>query len=193
LYPCIYTLVTMHVVDNRRRKSKCDHEDCTKQTKARFCEEHLPLCVKCGKKCRKFEDREILDLANVFCFQHSQYLRDKTREKIARYRARDREIKQERKIAIEEIQSIVAPLVLESKISYLEQEFPYPIEDFEWDEFILWMRNHNHDNWLKYDMFQDAIIVMDGLSGRELEEYKDSILTAFRDLDVAIEEMKIID
>ncbi len=162
-------------MQGNRRLHKCEQEGCEKQTKARFCEEHLPRCTKCGTKCRKFEDP-----ATAVCFNHSQYLRDKTREKVARYRL----IKKERKAAKEEIQSIVAPLILESKKSYVEQGNPIPRAELEWDEFVRWLRNNHYDVWLKYDMMQDAFIVIEGLSGEELRAYTEDIILQLNGLRI---------
>lgn len=151
-----------------RRTHDCEQEGCTKQTKARFCEEHLPRCtyggnLLCGKKCRKFEDP-----ATAVCFNHSQYLRDKTREKVARYRARDRE----RRLACNELSAIIRqPLC----IPHIEWE--KEIRDGVYhDPFRNWLRENYHDLWLKQSLVFDAHMVIEGLSGDELREYTDRII-----------------
>lgn len=140
---------------------KCEHHECDKKTKARFCEDHLPRCKKCNKKCRKFEDPN-----DTVCFRHSDYLKEKTRIRVAKYKA----AKRERKIMRAELANIIKPIVDDYEEYYRDLLKENEIE-FVWQEFVMWLRLNYQPVYDLFDKLGAACVAIDGLSGDELREY----------------------
>lgn len=141
------------------RLHNCEHEGCEKKTRMRCCAEHLPRCTKCGAKCKMFDNRE-----NAKCWKHTAETREKTRLKIAGYRA----LKRARNAARYELSTIAQP-----HIDGLEHYYRGLLGDreFIWQEFVVWMRMYYPLAYNLFDQLGCACVRIDTVSAEDLDVY----------------------
>lgn len=169
----------MQPAPRRHPRHICEHADCNKQTKAIFCNDHLPTCRRCGKKCRKV-DPLIHDINNVFCFKHSDYLRNRTRDYVAKHR----EKKRARDAALKEIIITAWNGTSDRTVAAYREIHEGLIRDDNWLEFLDWIK-YNYDPIIgaRLDVYQQACRELEDMQTlQEIEEYKSEKIEILKDM-----------